>query len=156
MASVLSDNFQWEGRPVTLGIPPMGKQGYISAFSAAPFKYFNASPGYPLASHAGLTFIPIQISTPTADDIIESTDRIQCHVRCFYPANQFFSSMIDRPRRTGKPSMASLIRTSTSSDSRLSKTRSSLSSSFKTHRLSRRFWRTRQSRRRQSSVVKSF
>jgi hypothetical protein len=51
MDSILSDNFQWVGRPVTLGFPPMGKQAYISALGTAPFKYFNASPGYLSASH---------------------------------------------------------------------------------------------------------
>jgi hypothetical protein len=45
MASVLSDNFLWTGRPKTLGIPQLDKQGYISAFRAAPFQYFNVSPG---------------------------------------------------------------------------------------------------------------
>ena len=54
MASILSDNFLWTGRPVTLGIPPMGKQQYITSFKAAPFRYFNPSPGCPLdASYAG-------------------------------------------------------------------------------------------------------
>jgi hypothetical protein len=53
MAAVSSDNFQWVGRPVTVGAPPLGKQEYISALGIAPFKYLNASPGYLSASHAG-------------------------------------------------------------------------------------------------------